>query len=180
MRIHHLLTVACLGTSVVLFAAQSFADTPMPTVNGSGAVVAAMPALPPGIAAKDLNSDKSIEKAFKGVSEDAMKKNGFDNLVGYLADQDRDRIKKSTDKSLSDLDGDKNKGLTDIVASLDTAWKAKYNQKFDIDHVEKVYTSDFLHIVTGEVTEPALLVGKWPVDPGVGVHSGTVTPKDVE
>ena len=35
------------------------------------------PLLPEGITAKDLNSDKSIEKAFKAVTEDAMSKTGF-------------------------------------------------------------------------------------------------------
>jgi len=116
--------------------------------------------LPEGIIAKDLNAESGIEKAFKGITEDAMSKTGFDNLVGRLVD--KDRIKKSTEKSLADLDGNHNKQLTDVIASLDGAWKSKYNTNFSIDY-SKVFTPEFLTIKTGEVSDPSLLVGRWPM-----------------
>jgi hypothetical protein len=108
-----------------------------------------------------------------------MSKTGFDNIVGYLVDQDRDRIKKSTDKTLNNLDGSSNKQLSDLVASLSGTWQNKYGQKFDMDYT-KVYTQDFLHILTGEVSDSAQLVGKWPVQASmVGAQpAGKVSPSD--
>jgi len=170
----NLLTAACLmATAGVVGLKTSYGDDPI-----TSAVNTAMDkdvSLPAGIAAKDLNSDKAIEKAFKGVTEYAIDKTGFDNLVGYLVDQDRDRIKKSlpSGRSLSDVKGDKNKQLADLVADIDGSFKSKYNQKFDMDY-SKVFTKDRIHILTGEVSDPQLLVGKWPVDPMVSL-SGTGT-----
>lgn len=141
--------------------------------------------LPAGITAKDLNKDKAIEKAFKKVTEDAMSKTGFDNIVSNLVDQDRVRIKNSlaSGRSLSDVRGDKNKQFTDVVASIEGAWKSKYNQKFDID-TAKVFAGTYIHIQTGEVTDAQMLLGKWPVQaatmaPDMG-GSGKVTQSDVD
>ena len=143
------------------------ANQGMDNLTGKAAADA-IPALPAGIAAKDLNSDKSIEKAFKAVTEDAMSKTGFDNIISRLVDQDRTRINKSlaTGRSLANVKGDKNKEFSDLVAQITDSWKAKYNQKFDPD-IAKVFTSDFITIQTGEVTDANLLVGKWPVDAGL-------------
>jgi len=48
--------------------------------------------------------------------------------------------------------------------------------------IAKVYTPAFIHIMTGEVTDPALMVGKWPLDPipmaGTVGSAGKVTPAD--
>jgi len=140
--------------------------------------------LPAGITAKDFNDDKSIDKAFKAVTDDALSKNGFDNLVSKLVDQDRDRIKKSlaSGHSLTNIDGNNNKRLQDLVADIEGGFKTKYNTKFDID-VGKVYTPGFAHIMTGEVTDPTMLIGKWPVgalpmgnsiDSSAKVNSGDV------
>ena len=50
----------------------------------------------------------------------------------------------------------------------------KYNADFDVDY-EKAYTADFATILTGEVSDPSLLVGKWPV----GISSGKVSPTEL-
>jgi hypothetical protein len=172
----HLLTAACLGASALLLSAPVSADDVV--VKSTSVTVDQKLTLPPGISAKDLNADKAIEKVFKGVTDDAMSKTGFDNLVSYLVVQDKDRIKKSTDKSLTNLDGNNNKHLTDLIASLEGKWKSKYNQNFSMDY-SKVFTSDFLQIATGEVNDPALLAGNWPAQPVMGMGAsaaGTLTP----
>jgi len=189
----NLLTAACLmATAGVVGLNVTYADDSVSSgVRDAGRDISnaanmAMDkdiALPAGITAKDLNSDKSIEKAFKGVTEYAMDKTGFDNLTGYLVDQDRDRIKKSlaSGRSLTDVKGDKNKQLADLIADLDGSFRSKYNQKFDMDY-SKVFTKDLIHIQTGEVSDPQLLVGKWPVDPGVSTSgtSGKVSQSDAD
>jgi len=121
--------------------------------------------LPAGITAKNLNDDKAIEKTFKNLADDALSKDGFDNVVGLLVDQDRTRIKDSVDKghSLTNLTGDDNKQLKDAVSGLEGFWQKKYNAKFAPDY-DKVFGNNFLGIKTGEVSDPAALVGHWPLD----------------
>ena len=164
MRTHlHLLTAACLMTSsLFLFIRQrdrAVDATVTKTTVHAAPTWTTISILPPGIAAKDLNSDKAIEKSFKGVTEYALDTTGFDNIVSYLAPQDNERIKKSTDKSLNNLDGDKNKALTDVITNLDANWQTKYGKKFSID-AKLVYTPEYLHIMTGEVSDPSLLIGQ--------------------
>src|SRR5437867_11453389 len=113
----HLLTAMCLAVSTGLFVVG-----PMRADDLSGGQVSpsreteADVSLPPGIEAKNLNSDKAIERAFKDVTNDAMNKTGFDNLVGRLVDEDRGRINKSllSGRSLNNIEGDKNKRMTDL------------------------------------------------------------------
>ena len=175
----HLLTAVVLSAAAGLFVAHSgvLAQQGMsaqPTMERDLS-------LPAGITARDLNADKSIEKLFRAVANDSMNKTGFDNIVASLVDQDRDRIKASlSGGSLSNVDGNKNKQLTDLIADLEGSWKSKYNQNFDVDY-SKVFTADIIHIQTGEVSDPQLLIGKWPVDPRTpGSSAGKVTQSDIE
>jgi hypothetical protein len=174
----NLLTAACVAASAFLYVVPVHADT---TVTESKTVVShndqAALALPAGITSKELNAEHGVERAFKGVTEYALSTTGFDNIVGYLVDQDRDRIKKSTDKSLNDLDGNHNRALKDAVDNLSATWDKKYGHKFAIDY-KKDYTGNFLTIMTGEVTDPNALVGHWPVvssnlDMGGGKMTGS-------
>jgi hypothetical protein len=171
------LVAACLSVAAgVPILTQAVGDT-TPMANSTPTMVT----LPDGITPKNLNSDRSIEKAFKAVTEDAMSKTGFDNLVGCLVDQDRDRITKSLSSgSLNNINGSKNQKLTDIIASIDGGWKLKYNQSFNID-IAKVYTADFIHIQTGEVEDASKLVGKWPVQVSLMSPSGgTLSQSDAD
>jgi hypothetical protein len=176
----HLLTAACLATSAFLFAAPVNADT---TVTSEKTVVTSNDhgnlMLPGGITAKDLNADKGVERAFKGVAEYAFSTTGFDNIVGYLVDQDRDRIKKSTDKSLNDLDGNHNKALKDAVNNISATFDKKYGKKFDIDY-KKDFGGNFIQVMTGEVSDPSLLVGKWPLSNLGTDMGGKVTGSDAQ
>jgi len=128
--------------------------------------------LPAGITAKDLNENKDIEKLFAKATEDALSKNGFDNLTGLLVDQDRTRIKDSLDKgrSLTNVNGDDNRGLNEALAGIDGFWQKKYNAKFDPAY-DKAFGNNFLGIKTGEVSDPAALVGHWPLDASMMVSN---------
>jgi len=159
------LVAACLSVAAgIPLMSHARADDPVVVATP------AAPTLPDGIVSKSLNSDRAIEKAFKAVTEDAMDKTGFDNLVNCLVDQDRVRISKSlTSGTLNNINGSKNQKLTDVIADLEGGWKSKYNQKFDLD-ISKVFTQDYIHVTTGEVDDAAKLVGKWPVQ--VSMQSG--------
>jgi len=165
-----LLTAVCMTASMGLFVVNSPAADEITVTRTTTVVPGDMKEgdlkLPAGITAKNFNDDKSIDKAFKALTDDALSKNGFDNLVSKLVDQDRDRIKNSvmSGRSLTNIDGSNNKRLQDLVADIEGGFKTKYNTKFDID-VGKVYTPGFAHIMTGEVSDPPMLIGKWPVGP---------------
>jgi hypothetical protein len=178
-----LLTAVCLASAGLFVASAPAADNVTITSNGSS-VTADMnshTALPAGITAKNLNDDKAIDKAIKNVAEDGLSRDGFDNLVGRLADQDRDRIKKSAgNASLTNLNGDKNQRLNTLVDNLNNSFKAKYSQKVDIDY-SKAFTADFVHIMTGEVQDPNQLVGKWPVAAGMSAdNAGKLSAADAQ
>jgi len=160
-----LVAMACMTVAAGLsFVSQAVADDMTKSTDMTKTVATEKPMLPPGITSKDLNADKSIEKAFKAVTEDALDKTGFDNLVATLVDQDRERIKKSvTSGSLNNINGSKNQKLVDLINTMQGEWKTKYNHSFDIDY-SKVFTKEFILIQTGEVTDANMLVGKWPVD----------------
>jgi len=178
----HLLTAMCLAVSTGLFVVG-----PMRADDLSGGQVSPSRetetdvSLPAGIEVKNLNSDKAIERAFKDVTDDAMNKTGFDNLVDRLVDEDRTRIKKSfASGSLNNIDGSKNQRLTDLIADIEGTWKSKYNQGFSLD-VGKTYTKDFFHIQTGEVIDANQLVGKWPVDAAINAtKGGKLTPQEAQ
>jgi hypothetical protein len=176
----HVLSAVCLSVAAGLCAAPLRADD-VTITKQTVAVSPGSGSLPAGVTAKNLNDDKSIDKAFKALAEDAVSKDGFDNVVGTLVDQDRDRIKKSfASGSLTNIDNSKNTKLNDIADRLGNGFRDKYHQKFDID-VSKAFLADFLHIRTGEVSDPALLVGKWPVDASpTASPGGKLSPADAQ
>jgi hypothetical protein len=183
-----LMTVACITASAGLVVQSSRAADDVTVTHSNSSVTFnanapdnAEAQLPAGIAAKNLNSDKAIEKSFQKLTNDALSKNSFGDVAAMLADQDYDRIKKSASNSLSNLNGDKNKALNDLVNNIDNTWRSKYNQKFDMDY-SKVFTSDFIRLNTGEVSDPNLLVGNWPVDASAlcSAEGGKVTPQDAQ
>lgn len=162
----HLLTAVCVAAAAGLFSAGSL----IAQNNNLGhdmQMGAATFNLPAGITPKQLNSDKGIEKAFQSATNYAIDKTGFDNIVGGLVDQDRVRMKDSlgSGRSLSNVEGDKNKGLADVIADLQATWQSKYNTKFD-ENYKDAFTGGYLTTMTGEVSDSNQLLAKWPLDPG--------------
>jgi len=105
----------------------------------------------------DSGDARSVHNLFKNVTEAAVKKDGFDNLVRRFVDADRDRIGKN---DLTRADWDKLNGRIDQFRK---DWKAKYNQEFDIDHEDVVFNDQF-RITRGEIGEAQPAAGR--MDPG--------------
>src|SRR5580704_10422261 len=146
----HLLSVAAFAVAAGLFTTTGLVAQNMNGNAGNNAEAAPEAlALPAGITAKELNSDKGIEKTFQDVTNDAIDTTGFDNLVSHLVDQDRDRIKNSlaTGRGLGDVEGDKNKAFKDVVTDLQSTWGSKFNKKFDLPYKD-VYTGGYISIIT--------------------------------
>ncbi len=120
--------------------------------------------LPDGITARDLKDQDDIRTGLAKLTEAALKKGGFDDLVARFVDPDRDRMKKYAKENFADLDG--------TLDTFNKEWKSKYNQDFDMK-ASAVYTDQFANIIQGEITNPAML-SNWPVDP----TPRTIAPKE--
>src|SRR6266550_1346468 len=68
-------------------------------VSASVNATAAPLALPAGFQEKALNEDKDIKKTLSSITEDAVTKDHFDNLIGYLAKPDEKRVKDEGQKN---------------------------------------------------------------------------------
>lgn len=112
--------------------------------------------LPPGFQTKDLKEAKDIKGELATLTEDALKKNHFDNLINNFVDQDRSRMKDIKNIKVDDLN--------DKIDKIRQAWKTKYQKDFDIHRSERdmVY-NDQVKIVQGEVTDTDQAVKNWPV-----------------
>jgi hypothetical protein len=144
------------------------------TTDDAGVIRKTTFVLPEGIQQKDLSALGPIESSLTNIVEDALSKNGFDNLIGYLVDQDRLRLKDKKNMNVDDLNA--------LADKINGTMKAKYGSAFKAD--KKTFDS-FLTVLTGEVANPDQLVGKWPVDAGpqlknLGANNGKMTPSDAE
>jgi hypothetical protein len=136
------------------------ADRAADRVGEKVAESAAQPlALPAGITAKDLNEQGDVRNAFEAVTEGAMSKDAFDNIVNRLVDADRDRMAKYKE---TDVDW---KPLTSRIDALQKSWKDKYGKDFDMDEKVVFGEAGYIAIAQGEISNPQALVGNWPVKP---------------
>jgi len=114
---------------------------------------------PPGIELKkDASKDdhNAILKPIGTATEAALTKNGFNDVVERLVDQDRNRIGKegATDKKQNYDD------LNAKVDQLNSAWKAKYGEKFDLSR-NKAFAN--VATIAGEIKDPQAVANAWPV-----------------
>lgn len=119
--------------------------------SGAGSPGSAMDRTPPATQPSgtmdktaDSGDARSVRNLFKNVTEAAVKKDGFDNLVRRFVDADRNRIGKN---DLTRADWDKLNGRIDQFRK---DWKAKYNQDFDIEREDVVFNDQF-RITKGEI-----------------------------
>jgi len=80
----------------------------------------------------DDTTAKEVHKMLSRVINDAYTRGSFDNVVGYLSKEDRDRIGKAASQKYDDLDGRINEFRKDF--------HAKYSQDFDIkwEHIKDI------------------------------------------
>jgi len=102
------------------------------------------------------NDHSGILKPLGTATEAALTKNGFNDVVERLVDQDRNRIGKegATDKKQNFDD------LNAKVDALNQAWKAKYGEKFDLSR-SKAFAN--VATIAGEIKDPQAVANAWPV-----------------
>lgn len=120
----------------------------------------AMLKLPAGVAAnEDVDADGMYETLTE-ISEAGMTIGGFNDLVERLVDMDRNRIGDYADRDFTDLN--------DQVTKLQAAFRAKYNQDFDLDE-EEVF-QPVAKAMSGDIQDPVAVLQSWPLPatPGSG------------
>lgn len=97
---------------------------------------------------------KDLLGTLDNITEAAFTKNGFDDVVQRLVDQDRNRIGKDgfSEQKFDDLNAK--------VEALRTAWKDKYDEDFEVDG-EQVFAK--LTTIVGEIDDPKAVARAWPV-----------------
>jgi len=111
------------------------------------------PVLPNGITAKDLDASSGLYRSLAEVTEDALSRDYFTSIAGWLASQDKDRI-SAAKINLDDLNAQ--------IDKFNAAFKTKYGKALKVD-TSKAYDG-YVLIATGVVSDPDQLIDKWPVD----------------
>lgn len=111
--------------------------------------------LPTGTKAIEDIKIGDMRQTIAEVTEAAMTKGGFDDMVERFVDQDRNRLGQT---KLSD---DEQKTLDGRIAQLQKAFQSRYNHEFDIDDVNKVLSNTTA--IEGEITDAKALAAAWPV-----------------
>jgi len=87
---------------------------------------------------------EAIHDVMAQVAEAALTKNGLNDVVERFVDADRNRLGQNADALKND------DALNNQIAQLQSDWKAKYNNDFDIKDEDKVYNLNFARVMEGE------------------------------
>ena len=109
-------------------------------------------AFPVGVKARQAEDPADIYRTFGSIAEAAVTKDGFDDVVERLVDQDRNRIGKAAEESSPELDK--------AVEQVRRAWKDKYGGELDVDP-KGAFGS--LTLLRGEIEDPKQAAANWPV-----------------
>jgi len=114
------------------------------------------PSFPAGIKLDDDPAEDRPElyKTLNAITEAALTKDGFDDFVERLVDQDRNRIgeKNFAEQKFADLNG-----KVDVIRK---AWKDKYDDDFEVEG-EQAFAK--LTLLVGEIDDPKAVASAWPV-----------------
>jgi len=145
-----IVVAAALGLGGVAFADDAADKAAMQADKASMSAAK----FPVGITAKDADDAEDVRDLLGTAAEAALAKNGFDDLVERLNDQDRNRLGEG-------MKGMKYDDLNAKVAAINEAWKAKYDDDFDVEHRDSLV---LVTVIQGEVHDPkAVLAAGWPV-----------------
>ena len=114
--------------------------------------------LPPGIQSTRSVDADGIRETLDEVTEAAIEKGGFSEIVDRLVDADRNRIGRYDPDNFRILDG--------RIAQLQNAWRDKFGTGFNIEE-DTVFGAGYENfaIAPGIITNPDRVEGYWPVDP---------------
>ncbi len=164
LKTRHLISSAAISAAALIFVPSVIAaDAPAKTAAGQP--MAHPLGLPAGVQVKNLSDADGIHAAFTAVTDAAVNKDIYEDVVDRLVDADRTRIGKSTKKDFKDLQA--------RVLMLQKQWKDKYGNDFKVDAKPVFAANGFIAIAQGVITDPAQLIGKWPLAPVASAQAQT-------
>jgi hypothetical protein len=125
--------------------------------------VAQAPRLPDGFTQKDEAAADGVKSTLVGLTNRAVTKDSYDSFfssfLGELAKRDKARSQefKNPDQAVLNI----------TIARIQTEWRAKYNQDFDVTDKNLVFDSRF-PMTQGEVSDPTAAALNWPLEPAGG------------
>jgi len=153
-------TAFTFGGVVLLVASPTLADNPANPASADQKVAADQQALALPAGAKMTEEPKvaDLTKPIAEVTEAAMTKKGFGDIVERFVKQDRDRIGDFAKGNFDQLNG--------RVDQLEKVWNDKYHQKFTIDR-DRIFAD--AKAIQGEIEDPAAFVQNWPANAAPGM-----------
>jgi hypothetical protein len=100
----------------------------------------------------DEGTANNIRGTLATLTEAALTRGQFRSVVQRLTDDDQERIGDFAREEFEDLDG--------RIAQFQQDWQERYDQDFDIDNRELVYSREFVQIFEGHVGEAGLAAGR--------------------
>lgn len=158
--------VAALGAGVGFSSAQYVAAADAPQQTSDREAANKPPEFPAGFQLKNVGDLNDIRGEFGNIANKAVEKDKFGSFLHELTDQDRERMKDFKQQDYTTLNG--------VIAQFRKDWKAKYGHDFDIENQTQVYGDQFT-IVQGVVTDPAVALANWPVQPAASSAAHTQT-----
>jgi len=148
-----------LGTLSVGFApAFVLAAPPEHQLDRDKTPVADAPSLPPGFTAKDVKADSEVRSGLAKLTDRALSKGDFNSMLAELAPQDKVRAREFKGVDQKRLDG--------RIEQIRKAFRDKYGKDFSLNDTKAVYGTYV--VVQGEVSDPAMAMANWPMNPIAG------------
>jgi hypothetical protein len=174
------LILAAAGLGALAFVPRAGAGlqgaNPAPDPNANSAPnqtvqnqVATVPHLPDGFAEKEEDAASGVKSTLVGLTNRAVTKDSYDSFfsgfLSELAKRDKDRAQEFKGVNQGELNG--------IIAQIQSEWRAKYNQDFDVSDKNLVFNEQF-PMAQGEVSDTAVASMNWPMTPapGLAVQAG--------
>jgi hypothetical protein len=161
--IKRLLIVAAAGVAALSFIPRSGAADQGAAVTNQASQA---PTLPDGFIQKDENAASGVKSTLVGLTQRAVTKDSynsfFSSFLSELASRDKTRAQE-----FKGVDQEK---LNATIGQIQTGWRAKYNQDFDVSDKNLVFNEQF-PIVQGEVSDPTAAANNWPASGAAGEAS---------
>jgi hypothetical protein len=153
------LVVAAAGVAGLVFMAPALAGPP-DSVNAAAQNDAnRIPQLPDGFIQKDENADSGVKSTLVGLTQRAVTKNSYDSFFSSFLSE-LDKREKADAEQFKGVNQDQ---LNSTIARIQSEWRDKYNQDFDINDKNLVFDSRYT-LVQGEVSDArAAAASEWPL-----------------
>jgi len=155
-KINRAVLAVAVGVGALAFIPRAHAGDPanQPAVNQNSQNLH----LPDGFTEKDEDAANGVKSTLVGLTERAVTKDSYDSFfsgfLSELAQRDKDRARQFT--------GVDQKHLDDLIGQIQTEWRGKYGQDFNISDQNLIFDDSF-PIAQGEVADTNAAASNWPL-----------------